>query len=888
MTELLTSRAGWLLGWLADYYLLATLFLAALLLARQWIRQPAHRLTLAWVVSVELIVLAVICALPFWPRISLVGVLTPEATPAAVDSNNPTPPMTGTLRLQRLPQPAPHNTSTEKSTEATPSPVALAAAEPKPVEPLDWIGLGAKAYLFGIAGVGLWLAWGVLGSVRILLAARPACRVLQDQLARLTTDESRPPRLLVSPRLSGAVAMGVLRPAILLPQHWTESPSLSSSTIPKDLQAVLAHEWAHIRHRDLWLLALGRVVLVLLFAHPLLWWLRRAIREDQELRADAVAAGESRHSYAQTLLDLIRANPGRATVHASAALAIWETPSQLTRRIAMLLDDTIHIHPTGSRTWRRRALGLMVLLGLGVSLLTLQPSRSTGEPTPTNEKPAAAPEKKAKKTGETNVASGRLVIVGDMAVAPRDAKKDKDKKDSKDLKKERHGTLTVWSTTTFSFSDDEVEQGVYLLGFETLHESAVLKQLKITDEQKKRLIEIQKQQMEDTLAFRKQFQPKKGRPSKADVLAERRWLRDQEQKNRKGLEKVLDAAQMKTLDEMALCRDLYLQLNTPPFLEFLALTPTQRKQLEEIQREMGREGMTHEKKLMSEALGVLNPEQRKKIRDLALDPLGTGPFMNAYIDSDSDEGIALFVPMGHPYPELGESDVQKRLKLTDAQRKRIGEILGDSPTLEARMIVEAQRLTPEQRKQAQLEGHGTLTLSGSGTNEAAKDEKPDVKEIMRRHREEMRLRREKNPLWKKLIELRGQMEKVLTPKQLDAYKDMAFQMAGAYSFRDPYVQLELGLNDQQTTALKRLFRDSDARIARFPREIGKKIFDVLTPAQKENLQEKLSKAQDKMVEEAAARQADGKVEGSVSGDFHLFGTFTDPPPAPTKDAKKPE
>ena len=60
-----------LVAWLADFYLLATLLMLVALAARRRIRQPAQRLTVNWVVAVELAALAAVCALPFWPRIPL-------------------------------------------------------------------------------------------------------------------------------------------------------------------------------------------------------------------------------------------------------------------------------------------------------------------------------------------------------------------------------------------------------------------------------------------------------------------------------------------------------------------------------------------------------------------------------------------------------------------------------------------------------------------------------------------------------------------------------------------------------------------------------------------------------------------------------------------------
>ncbi len=203
------------------------------------------------------------------------------------------------------------------------------------------------------------------------------------------------PRLLLSSRVANAVALGVLRPAILLPA------ALAETERPHTLRPVLAHELAHIRNRDLWLLTLGRCLLIFLYAHPLFWWLRRAIRHDQELLADAVAAGDNRHAYAQQLLRLIRLSANPPPIPVSAAVAIWENSSQLSRRIAALLDETFRVEPAGSRAWKYRTLGLLVLLGAAVSLVTLQPARSATE----QAKPADAAQLKTENKGSLYYAS---------------------------------------------------------------------------------------------------------------------------------------------------------------------------------------------------------------------------------------------------------------------------------------------------------------------------------------------------------------------------------------------------------------------------------------------------------------------------------------------------
>jgi tetratricopeptide (TPR) repeat protein len=376
-----------LVGWLADFYLLATLLTLVAILARRWLRQPARRLTVGWIVAVELTALAVICALPFWPRIPVLGATSRNPVPELPAAGDHDPTATPPARLPPMIRTGygPH------------APLDLGAPAPAvPPVPLAprWssIELAAAGYLACGALVVLWLGWGATAARRACRRAEKAPEPLQGELSRIVGAGCRAPRLLVSSRVTTAAALGLLRPAILLPA------GLAHGGPSHALRAVLSHEWAHIRNADLWLVALGRCLLVPLFAHPLFWWMRRAIRGDQELLADAAAAGDNRQAYAEELLRLARKTADPSPIAASAAVGIWEGSSQLSRRIAMLLDETFRVEPAGSRPWRYRATAALLLLGAALSLLTLRPGRSAAQQTPAA--PAAEPQAGGKLPGD--------------------------------------------------------------------------------------------------------------------------------------------------------------------------------------------------------------------------------------------------------------------------------------------------------------------------------------------------------------------------------------------------------------------------------------------------------------------------------------------------------
>ena len=103
--------------------------------------------------------------------------------------------------------------------------------------------------------------------------------------------------VFISPTILQAMAVGYLRPMVLLPA------AMVTQMQPEMLEAVIAHELAHIRRFDLWINLGQRVAETLLFYHPAVWWLSICLRSERELCCDelAVKATGRRLAYASTL-----------------------------------------------------------------------------------------------------------------------------------------------------------------------------------------------------------------------------------------------------------------------------------------------------------------------------------------------------------------------------------------------------------------------------------------------------------------------------------------------------------------------------------------------------------------------------------------------------------
>jgi beta-lactamase regulating signal transducer with metallopeptidase domain len=219
---------------------------------------------------------------------------------------------------------------------------------------LPWLVCGwlAGVLLSGSRFAGAWLM-----VLRLRRSAGPVPERFEELLARVSgrLRVSRAVRLCQSALVEVPTVVGHLRPMILIP-----AGALVGLT-PQQLEAVLAHELAHVRRYDYAVNLLQTAAETLLFYHPAAWWLSRRVRAEREHACDdaAVEATGDVLLYARALAALEHL---RAEHTPPAALALAANGGSLMQRIQRLVNTERHSRPAARRPAALAALAALALL----------------------------------------------------------------------------------------------------------------------------------------------------------------------------------------------------------------------------------------------------------------------------------------------------------------------------------------------------------------------------------------------------------------------------------------------------------------------------------------------------------------------------------------------
>ena len=187
---------------------------------------------------------------------------------------------------------------------------------------------------------------------------------MQRDVARI--DPGRRVSLLRNEAIDAPVTWGILRPVILVPARFEQ---LSAECRAQ----VLCHELAHIQGHDFALRILVEIVQAAIWFQPLMWMVRRRLREEQELACDdrVLDAGGRPSAYARLLLDWDAGLIGRDSL---IAIGMAQR-SCLKRRLYALLDlNTRRDAVSRVRTRATLIFGLAVTLPLAAFDLDRTPA----------------------------------------------------------------------------------------------------------------------------------------------------------------------------------------------------------------------------------------------------------------------------------------------------------------------------------------------------------------------------------------------------------------------------------------------------------------------------------------------------------------------------------
>lgn len=245
-------------------------------------------------------------------------------------------------------------------------PEAAQVAQPIRLTHGRWVQIAGWIWGFGMFLMGGRLLWSVWHTHRLRRTAQPLPKPYAKAFAqRLKLHIGHRLAMRMSDAIAVPQVIGVWRPLILVPE------ALLAQLDEAEWEQVLLHEAAHMVRYDQWTLAGQRVMEVLYWFNPVLWWVSRRLALERELACDAwtvQASGQSKR-YASSLTKLVEAimTAGRPPLMSSA---LFDRPT-LEVRIAHVLRGVADVSQTLRRV--RLSAGVVSLALLGFAVLHVPP-----------------------------------------------------------------------------------------------------------------------------------------------------------------------------------------------------------------------------------------------------------------------------------------------------------------------------------------------------------------------------------------------------------------------------------------------------------------------------------------------------------------------------------
>ncbi|WP_010584277.1 M56 family metallopeptidase [Schlesneria paludicola] len=367
-------------SWL-QFMVTAALLLQIGRLSLRWLHQPVDRIRLILCSMIAVTAIPLFIAVAPWPiwHLRLITPVDAESVPsrpATIQSNSmPIANSPNRELAEGIPSEeslsrgaVDSSTRTIDSHEARPT-VSTAATMSLPSPSIPprsdasiWSRLAvAIGIVHGLGIVYFLLEWslGFYWIRRLSRNSSPAPADVQQTWGRMTEGGGRHVRLLMSPAIDAPLTYGSLRPVVMLPLAFTDA---SATT----LAFCLAHEWSHIRRQDMVAWSFIRSCQYLFWLQPSYWALRAELRLQQDMLADdhATRAKNDAIEYSELLIGFAKS---RMSAPVAGALTFLDHPTQLMKRIKMLLENPMPVRARSSWTF---SLTSATLAALAVALIT--------------------------------------------------------------------------------------------------------------------------------------------------------------------------------------------------------------------------------------------------------------------------------------------------------------------------------------------------------------------------------------------------------------------------------------------------------------------------------------------------------------------------------------
>jgi uncharacterized protein (TIGR03435 family) len=262
---------------------------------------------------------------------------------------------------------------------------SVSSADLVPPGPRDWLPV---VVLMWIAGVGVLLlrllgGWWHIHRLHRASRAAPPSSAWAGTAARIAArlGLSHHVQVVDSLLVDTPAVIGWMRPIVLLPV------AAFAGLSPSQIEAIIAHELAHIRRHDFLVNLLQTFAETILFYHPAVWWLSARIRAEREHCCDVVALSVCGDpvSYAEALVELETWRTGHSP------LAVAATGGTLMTRVRRLLSAPTDDRPRSSSVLVIAGVVALVICVAGASryLVAAQPDNASARQAGTPNDPAA-------------------------------------------------------------------------------------------------------------------------------------------------------------------------------------------------------------------------------------------------------------------------------------------------------------------------------------------------------------------------------------------------------------------------------------------------------------------------------------------------------------------